>query len=38
MAAFTLAFRVRILAKNVIDRSYNILGTLESRRSPLVRG
>ena len=28
---------VRILAKNANDRSYNILGTLESRGSPLVR-
>ena len=37
MAAFTLVLRMRILAKNAIDRSYNILRTLESRRSPPVR-
>jgi hypothetical protein len=30
-------FPVRILAQNAIDRSYNILGTLESRGSPRVR-
>jgi hypothetical protein len=37
MAAFTVVLPVRILAKNAIDRSYNMPGTLESRGSPRVR-